>query len=386
MSRGGESQETNMKADSQKTNTKVDSQETNAKADSQKTNTIAESLPLKEACIEVIATILEMASSDQELVPPSFVGTVTRLMKDYIFSLSLATNGLHILTSLYPHRTPFSLCFPIATYQSAFKTEETITCLQLICYATQSQECRALTQSLLASLEAPFQISPDVPLRSDALEDILFAGLICQLDAKERSVLLDVLKVCGDALALSQQRFLHAFELKQGMTRLLGILRYHTDDEVLHPSLELLRCVIECRRVKEAEAISIVTVVYKVLHKKEACRECAKYLTYLVRFLSSYGGTRMCGVTVRLHAAAHAFRAPAASVGVLHSHGTRSAVLHGHGQHHVSVQATSPHEPGAARDASRALLACTTAARHGGEPGHGDPVEVLRGVLDAEGG
>ena len=194
------------------------SQETNTIADSQKTNTIAESLPLKEACIEVIATILEMTTSDQELVPPSFVGTVTRLMKDYIFSLSLATNGLHVLTSLYPHRTPFSLCFPVATYQSAFKTEETITCLQLICYATQSQECRALTQSLLASLEAPFQISPDVPLRSDALEDILFAGLICQLDAKERSVLLDVLKVCGDALALSQQRFLHAFELKRGMT------------------------------------------------------------------------------------------------------------------------------------------------------------------------
>ena len=281
----------------------------------------------------MIATILEMTLSDQELVPPSFIGTVTRLMKDYIFSLSLTTNGLHILVSLYPHRTLCSPCFPVATYQSAFKTEETITCLQLICYATQSQDCRALTQSLLASLEAPFQISPDVPLRSDALEDILFAGLICQLDAKERSVLLDVLKVCDDALALSQQRFLHAFELKRGMTRLLSILRYHTDDEVLHPSLELLRCVIECRRVKEAEAISIVTVIYK----KEACRECAKYLTYLVRFLSSYGGTRMHGVTARLRAAAHAFRAPAASVGVLHSHGTRSAVLHGHGQHHLSV-------------------------------------------------
>ena len=102
-------------------------------------------------------------------------------------------------------------------------------------------------------------------------------------------VLLETLEVCREAMTLSQPRFLHAFEAKKGLGKLLGVLRRCTEDEeVKHLALELLRTVVDAKTPSETEAVPLVTTVFRVLQHSEQCRKCVKYLTYLLRRLSVF--------------------------------------------------------------------------------------------------
>ena len=223
-----------------------------------KTLSRCQSRALNEACVRVMAFIVETVP-EEALLPPHFIPVL----------------------AFYDHCGQEAMAY--------LGAEDTVTALQYIYYATQSQECREKAHTLLTALHAPLQVSADLPLRSDALEDILFAGMVQQLDAKDGKVLLETLEVCREAMTLSQPRFLHAFEAKKGLGKLLGVLRRCTEDEeVKHLALELLRTVVDAKTPSETEAVPLVTTVFRVLQRSEQCRKCAKYLTYLLRRLSVF--------------------------------------------------------------------------------------------------
>lgn len=272
-----------------------------------------QSLALKEACMRVMAFIVETVP-EEALLPPCFINDLSKMMRDNIFSLAVIRSGLSILVSFYERcgekgaqAMEEAERKEVLAYLNA---EDTISCLQYIYYATQSQECRAKVYTLLTGMNAPLQVAADLPLRSDVLEDIMFAGMIQQLElkghdeqldekalaaqaAKERAVLLETLDVCRGAMTLSQPRFLHAFEAKKGLSKLLTILRRYTDDEeVMHLTLELLRAVVETKMPSETEAIPITSAVFRVLQHHQQCRTCVKYLTYLIRRLSVFRACR----------------------------------------------------------------------------------------------
>ncbi|OAO16408.1 hypothetical protein AV274_1866 [Blastocystis sp. ATCC 50177/Nand II] len=248
-----------------------------------KTLSRCQSRALNEACVRVMAFIVETVP-EEALLPPHFIPVLSKMMKEYIFLLAVTRGGLSILLAFYDHCGQEAMAY--------LGTEDTVTALQYIYYATQSQECREKAHTLLTALHAPLQVSADLPLRSDALEDILFAGMVQQLDAKDGKVLLETLEVCREAMTLSQPRFLHAFEAKKGLGKLLGVLRRCTEDEeVKHLALELLRTVVDAKTPSETEAVPLVTTVFRVLQRSEQCRKCAKYLTYLLRRLSVFNYT-----------------------------------------------------------------------------------------------
>ena len=285
-----------------------------------KTLSRCQSRALNEACVRVMAFIVETVP-EEVLLPPHFIPVLSKMMKEYIFLLAVTRGGLSILLSFYEHCGQEAMAY--------LGTEDTVTALQYIYYATQSQECREKAHTLLTALHAPLQVSADLPLRSDALEDTLFAGMVQQLDAKnrkvlleakerdaqpnakdcdaqqnakehdallaakDRAVLLETLEVCREAMTLSQPRFLHAFEAKKGLGKLLDVLRRYTEnEEVTHLALELLRTVVDAKTPSETEAVPLVTTVFRVLQRKEQCRKCVKYLTYLLRRLSVFSECR----------------------------------------------------------------------------------------------
>lgn len=301
-----------------------------------KTLSRCQSRALNEACVRVMAFIVETVP-EEALLPPHFIPVLSKMMKEYIFLLAVTRGGLSILLAFYDHCGQEALQY--------LGAEDTVTALQYIYYATQSQECREKAHTLLTALHAPLQVSADLPLRSDALEDILFAGMVQQLDAKnravlleakdrdaqqnakdskvlaaknssaqqnakdskmrgdaedskalaakDRAVLLETLEVCREAMTLSQPRFLHAFEAKKGLGKLLDVLRRYTEnEEVMHLALELLRNVVDAKTPSETEAVPLVTTVFRVLQRKEQCRKCVKYLTYLLRRLSVFSECR----------------------------------------------------------------------------------------------
>lgn len=181
-----------------------------------KTLSRCQSRALNEACVRVMAFIVETVP-EEALLPSHFIPVLSKMMKEYIFLLAVTRGGLSILLAFYDHCGQEAMAY--------LGAEDTVTALQYIYYATQSQECREKAHTLLTALHAPLQVSADLPLRSDALEDILFAGMVQQLDAKDGKVLLETLEVCREAMTLSQPRFLHAFEAKKGLGKLLGVLR-----------------------------------------------------------------------------------------------------------------------------------------------------------------
>ena len=226
-----------------------------------KTLSRCQSRALNEACVRVMAFIVETVP-EEALLPPHFIPVLSKMMKEYIFLLAVTRGGLSILLAFYDHCGQEAMAY--------LGAEDTVTALLYIYYATQSQECREKAHTLLTALHAPLQVSADLPLRSDALEDILFAGMVQQLDAKDGKVLLETLEVCREAMTLSQPRFLHAFEAKKGLGKLLGVLG------------------VDAKTPSETEAVPLVTTVFRVLQRSEQCRKCAKYLTYLLRRLSVF--------------------------------------------------------------------------------------------------
>lgn len=229
------------------------------------------SLLFNESVITIIYTILSY--NPYVPIPREYIPLLLNRIVSNLFSYELVLHSLSIIKILSEKDCSF------------LKDESVVLSLQRILYATHSIQCREIITSLLQ--HSPLSIQ-EFPRRNDNLEDSLYAATIFELSSDVPTVVVEALKICSNAFILSQTQFMNIFTRETGFSRLLEIFRTWENEEILHPALDFLKLLVECKSqgLQETEKLPVVVVLYKVLRRHEKCKECVESAVALVHALS----------------------------------------------------------------------------------------------------
>ena len=237
---------------------------------------ISDSLQFNEAIVTILYLII--SNNQSILLPSSFMKLLLNRMLENLFSYTIMLHTLQLLQ------------YVITLNPSFLQDEEVISRLQCTLYATHSIPCRNLITSFLKDNTLK---GITLPSRNDHLDETLFSATIFQLSSSDETVVKEALKICVDAIKLSPSLFIPLFMNENGWSKLLELLRSVKNTEIFPLIYQLIQLLLSdyYSPIQDANKLSLVVVLYRIIRENKQNREIVKQTLQLIKTISTIQNT-----------------------------------------------------------------------------------------------